>query len=115
MHKHARSTAAPRFPARLTLAALVFAGALLLGGTACAHGRAVLYEGVHLGALSRLTRVSDSEADREAQQVRTSWRQRLEGRGRSSLTERFANLAPAELRRRLATLAARYDFTITDL
>jgi hypothetical protein len=112
MHEPAGSAVGLFFLRPLTLAAAAFAVVLLLVCAGCANRRAVLYEGVHFGALQTLTPISDTDAQRVARQSEASWRRELEGRARNDPGERFDNLAPLELRRRLVELGGKYGFSV---
>jgi hypothetical protein len=112
MHEPAGSAVGLFFLRPLTLAAAAFAVVLLLVCAGCANRRAVLYEGVHFGALQTLTPFSDTDAQRVARQSEASWRRELEGRARNDPGERFDNLAPLELRRRLVELGGKYGFSV---
>jgi hypothetical protein len=57
-------------------------------------------------------RITSQEARRNAESNLADWRREIQARARSAPRERFDNLPPSELRRRLAALAKAHDFTV---
>jgi hypothetical protein len=80
---------------------------------ACGDHRSVLDSGVSFGLSARPHRVTAQEDVTRAQAAFQEWAREGQERGRRGTTKQvFDNLTPAELRRRLATLAKAEDFTI---
>jgi hypothetical protein len=81
---------------------------LLVG---CGGQRSVLDAGVSSWH-KQPHRISPAEATRSAATAFAEWRRDVQARGRRAPKQRFDNLPPSELRRRLAALAKLHDFTI---
>jgi hypothetical protein len=82
---------------------------VLLAG--CGGQRSVLDAGISSWH-HKPHRVSAQEAERSAATAFAEWRREVRSRGLSAPNQRFNNLAPSELQRRLAALAKAHDFAV---
>jgi hypothetical protein len=82
----------------------------------CGGSKSVLEEGVSLGSMDAKKHVvGPVEARRAGRTTLANWKRELRKGARQRPTKRFQNLAPDELRARIARAADRYDFEVASL
>jgi hypothetical protein len=96
-------------------ALVVLATACSNHGSTVSHRRAVLYQGVgprQPGTTIANCRVSDAAARAGGARVRKEWEREVRTRAIQAPRQRFANLSPDALKKRLAKAAHDHDFQV---
>ena len=86
--------------------------ALVLLASGCGGKKSVLDQGVTLGFGAKPHVIHPPEAKRAAAGASATWEATIRNRAREAPRQRFDNLAPTVLRRRLDAAARRYDFRV---
>src|SRR5439155_15821534 len=86
--------------------------ALAVLASGCCGKKSVLEQGVTFGIDRHAHVIDPAEARRDVRSASAEWLAELPKRAREAPRQRFDNLSPQELRRRLDAAARRYDFGV---